>query len=288
MVVVNSLGRAFVLSIALALLPVIAVHALEVYPGASQVDSSAQSEAGIHQLVTGKVKRISGNVQPESVDFVQGVKTTRTFSLDPSVGRDALVEFYREQLTIEGQILFECEGRGCGTSSYWSNQVFGRSQLYGPQEYQHYFLARIGLEQRQYVTVYLAQRATGTRFLHIETISDVSSEPLADSRLMLSALRLQNRYVIDFNPDAQALALLGEVMSNAQNDRVALVVHASVLPGESFDAGVARTQSHADGLVAKLEEMGVDTRNIQAFGAGASMPLDKTDRVELVEILEAQ
>src|SRR5690606_31524517 len=50
----------------------------------------------------------------------------------------------REQLVEQGaQLLYWCEGRACGSSSLWANQIFQRSMLYGPEAQQAFLLARV-------------------------------------------------------------------------------------------------------------------------------------------------
>ena len=259
--------------------------ALNQHPGLTPVENDeAMPQEGVHRLVTSRVKRMSGNVQPESAEFVSGVKTQMTFEVSPAHSTESVAEFYREEFSRTGQIVFECSGRDCGPSNYWSNQVFDIPRLYGPTEYQHYMLAKIDSEDVDYVTLYFSQRATGARFLHQESITGVDDRFATDERLIASILRLQRRFVFDVTPE-----MLGEIRDviNANLDLdLALVAHSGPLTDETLEESLTRTEARAEEVKSMLTDMGADTRSLDAIGAGPSAPIARSDgdRLELVKL----
>jgi hypothetical protein len=261
-----------------------AAYGIEHHPGLESVEASRASDIGVHRLITGRVKRMAGDVQPEASEFVRGRKFLETFSIPAAHSTASLVEFYRQQLSLRGQILFECDGRGCGPSNYWSNQVFERPRLYGPLEYQHYMLARVEGEAADYVMLYFSQRGTGSRYLHVESISGVNESFAADTRLIASMLRLQRRFVFDVEPTN--LAAVRDVINEHPEFSLAVVAHAGTDIEESYDVSVARTQKYAQEVKDLLTEMGADTRNVRAVGAGPIAPVERaqSDRLELVKL----
>lgn len=266
-----------------SLLPVM-VHAIEHHPGLQLDEETELQPAAIHRVITGRVKRMTGEVRPESSEFLNGRKSTQTFAIPAAFTTDALVQFYRKQFSAKGQILFECDGRDCGPSNYWSNQVFNRARLYGPLEYQHYMLAKVDGEAADYVTLYFAQRGTGSRYLHVESISGVNRQFVADTRLISSMLRLQRRFV--FAPDHDTLAAIRDVINSHPEFSLLIVAHSALPAAETFEESLARSKKRAVDLKARLTEMGADTRSIRTMGVGPAAPIEQSDvpRFELVKL----
>ena len=259
---------------------------IQAYPGSSSVTSSTSSKIEVHRLVTGEVKRVNGQNEPESADFVSGKKSSAVYEI-LNVGRsEDIAKHFKDQIQNQGQILFECQGRRCGASNYWANTVFGQSVLYGPTEDQHYLLGKLGGNRGDYVVVYLAKRATGKRYAYIESITDTGSETLIDRRLIASSLRLQKRFVINDVNDEALLRAIREVVNDAAFFELALVAHNSLLPNESIEAAKKRSKSRADEVRVQLEEMGADSRKLTTEGAGPISPIDRenSQRIELVLI----
>lgn len=257
---------------------------IELFPGSIQVGSTKVDEFSIHRLVTGQVKRTHGEVVPESSDYVRGVKTSETFEIVDVRQSEAISRFFQEQLQSRGQILFECIGRDCGPSSYWANSVFQESILYGPTEDQHYMFGKLNGYGGEYVVIYLAQRATGRRYVRIELFSDVAGSLLVDSRLVGSALRLQSRFVIESETNQAILTAVRDVVNNSDGQVLALVAHDRLQPDETIEAAQERSKRRAIALKSVLEEMGIDAGKLIAVGAGPISPVDRSSqqRLELV------
>lgn len=65
----------------------------------------------------------------------------------------------------ETKLLFQCEGRDCGRSNTWANQIFGQALLYGRDQEQTYFAAQV---DDQLVAVYLVKRGNRRQYAHVE------------------------------------------------------------------------------------------------------------------------
>lgn len=258
--------------------------AIEHHPGLVLEEQQEATSSAVHRLITSRVKRQSGDVKPESEEFISGRKKIETFSIPAAFSTAVLVQFYRSQFAAKGQVLFECDGRGCGPSNYWSNQVFERPRLYGPLEYQHYLLARLDGSAEDYVTLYFSQRGTGSRYLHVESISGVNEKFAADNRLVSSMLRLQRRFVFDDKP-ATLNAVRDAINANPEFS-LAVVAHSGAPSSESYEESVARTERRAIEIRQLLTEMGADTRNVLAIGIGPASPVERSqaDRLELVKL----
>lgn len=96
------------------------------------------------------------------VDVVAGRRWT-TFEVPMGTDPDKLKEHYAAQLA--GQVIFQCEGRDCGRSNTWANQIFGQAVLYGRDQEQTYLAAQVGQEL---VAVYLIKRGNRRQYAHVE------------------------------------------------------------------------------------------------------------------------
>ncbi len=258
---------------------------LEDFPGAELEQEKAESEFAIHRLLTGPVERVNTEQVPESFEFVHGRMKSKIIAL-PDVRRTSIVsDFYRQQLLDQGQLLFECSGRGCGSSSYWANKVFSASLLYGPEQYQEYILART--DAKEYVIVYVAQRATGKRYAYISVITDATEQVKVEVSSVISALQVQGKYVFEYTEAATIVdSLAGAINQNSQQ-KFLLVVHDRLQPNESVEAGRQRTEKEAVKLRDQIKSAGGDVSRVISVGAGPIAPIDlkRRHRGELVLLL---
>lgn len=122
-----------------------------------------------HGVVIGSIRRVNNQLRAE-----REVRTTgdllRVSWLIPS-GHDsseALMHAKRQLLEREHAMLFFCEGRECGSSSIWANQVLGFSRLYGPEDGQAYVALRIDDEIQRFVSLYSITRGNRQVYLHMD------------------------------------------------------------------------------------------------------------------------
>ena len=122
------------------------------------------------------LRRISGRLRMDAKVETLGRLEAVTYRLsDRQTGLEAFTNA-REHLLDEGaELLFWCEGRDCGSSSLWANEVFGRSYLYGPENQQAYLLARMTEPEDRLVALYGITRGSGRPYLHVETFHPTAS-----------------------------------------------------------------------------------------------------------------
>ena len=68
----------------------------------------------------------------------------------------------------QGEALYQCEERACGSSNDWANQVFEDKRLNGLPNKQTYYSLKT---KEGFVSLYLVQRPTGYRYLAVVTIN---------------------------------------------------------------------------------------------------------------------
>ncbi len=122
-----------------------------------------------HLVPLGSLEKVNRVLEPEASVAAVGKRTARTYYLPAARRTDDVIDFYRAQLETFGELTFECDGRTCGSSSYWANRIFGMSVLYGPEQYQRYAVAR-NENTGDYLLVYVGQRATRAIYVQIDSI----------------------------------------------------------------------------------------------------------------------
>jgi hypothetical protein len=147
---------------------------------ASELVEQETSESTGHLLVLGALEKVNHELQPEKLILVPGTKDSSTWYLPEARRTKQVAEHFKSELVELAQILFECRGRACGSSSYWANKLFDRAILYGPEQYQHYLIAQRPAPQQSlshehaegdYIVIYIGERATRKIYVHIEYIS---------------------------------------------------------------------------------------------------------------------
>ena len=150
---------------------------LELYQGAELVEAVDERENTTHLIVLGALEKINHELEPEQSTISDGRKSSRTYYLPLARRTRDVSRFYREQLVSRGDLAFECQGRTCGSSSYWANRILGYAILYGPEQFQHYQIYELP-DDGGYVAVYVGQRATRKIYVHVESVSRVpESQP---------------------------------------------------------------------------------------------------------------
>ena len=133
---------------------------------AAEAVSEQWSSASSHLLILGALEKVNHVLQPERSEVVAGRRFQETLYLPEARRTEQVFDHYRQQLLSLGELLFECDGRACGSSSYWANRVFEEAVLYGPEQYQKYAIVRRN-DGRGYLAVYVGQRATRKIYVHL-------------------------------------------------------------------------------------------------------------------------
>ena len=258
------------------------------YPGAELVDESDDGSAMARLVVLGALEKVNNELVPEKSVNLRGKLAFRTWYLPQARKTDAVAAHYRTQLAGQGELLFSCEGRSCGSSSHWANKVFDQAILYGPEQFQHYLIAWLE-EQGGYLALYIAQRATRKIYAYAQWIQveatgqEARRQGDASVEGILAALRDKGRYVASITGDLtkEELLRLGQAAERLSVPLV-LVVHDQPKAGEDLDQTLGRTQRKAAALAAALQTH--TEQPVEARGAGSLAPSDVygKNRVELL------
>ena len=119
----------------------------------------------------GTLKKVDHELQPEKSIVISAEINTSTWFLPEARTTEGVIDHFRSELGESANVLFECEGRSCGSSSYWANKYFEKAIMYGPEQFQQNLIVKPVLEgQADYIIIYVAKRATRKVYVHIEEV----------------------------------------------------------------------------------------------------------------------
>lgn len=266
--------------------------ALESLSGSYQKHYS-KSKVDDHWVILGSIERIKGAVKPEADIRLSG-RLNRWLWQVP-VGHDVneSFQFLRKQIDDTAITLFECDGRSCGLSNDFANQVFTQSILYGRDSSQKYW---VGLEAGKKPTlwvIYGGQRSNKRVYMYAEKlVLNKSNVSLLDEYANKGEMKtfLNRGYMILKDLNTQVAKLSDEqvekvkgVLQDYPTQKFAIVVHRyNRVENQRL---VEQTQVEAQSLLDQIAEAGGFIQHLYAHGAGAMSPREgQASRVELVEL----
>lgn len=154
---------------------VAATPVIEPFPNAEVARQQVDPEVE-HTVVIGNIRRINNQIRAEREVQAEG-ELVRTSWLIPQghTAREAMAHAVGQLQEHPHTTLFFCEGRECGSSSLWANQVLGYSRLYGPEENQSYLAVRLDDEPQRFVSLYATTRGNRQVYLHLDQLTPKSA-----------------------------------------------------------------------------------------------------------------
>lgn len=265
-----------------------------------------------YRIVLGGLQRTRGEVVPENSERLRGDVTKITYEVSQEFTGEDVYQYFLEQLENKNySVLFSCEGRACGSSNYWANDIFANRILYGLEHNQFYlaFKANSGAESEPYFALYIVTRANRKIYAHLEIIepggsqgsekkgseqkdpeqgtAPVTSTPQpaqgtaqAGQEIdLLQRLQRQGSAVlrgINFNSDSELtantdLSVLLSLLNSNQSLSVYLVSHLKE-SSQSLSVLMQRSNTRANTLRQALIAAGIDASRITAAGVGPLAP----------------
>jgi len=246
-----------------------------------------------HWVILGAIERIKGAVQPEAEERLKGKLTRWLWQIPAGHNVDESFAFLKKQVPASTINLFECDGRSCGLSNDFANQVFIQSILYGRDSDQKYW---VGLDKGTRNTlwvIYGAQRSNKRVYLYVEKLV---IKP--DQVMMLDEYVNKGEMNTFLDRGYMVIKELNETAANLSDEQVVKVK--SVLqryPTQKFALVVHRynkvenqrlvdeTQIEAQSALDQIAKAGGFIQHLYAHGAGAMLPREGlSSRIELVEL----
>lgn len=271
------------------------------FPGAS-ITEYRQNDSTVYRLPLGRMQRVDGQVAPSRSERMTGDLRRITYRIPEGFTAEEAFEHFREQLLSTDEVaLYECQGRGCGSSNYWANDVFENRVLYGPVEGQYYMASAYrsshdGRPVRGYAALYAVTRGNRRVYAHLDFLElpEGAGEPLMVTpdairrQLELSQAVVIPRLAFDAGDrliEDGGIELVVEALQRDTLLEVYVVAHLRE-PGVETERLIERSASRAAQVADRLEEDGVGAGRVSAHGVGPLAPWclagDCGERIELV------
>ena len=236
-------------------------------PNGITIDKSAELDKQTAQTVRnyrfplGAVVKINRDVRIDKEQELSGQLTRTTWEMPKSFDPNELLERLRDQvISQKGEILFECEGRDCGTSNIWANDLFNNADLYGRDDYQRYFAAEL---DDQYLAAYAVRRGNRRVYLHLDQITE------AEQAVPWLELLVDRGWVKLPDTEEPTLKLLADHLQK-NSSPIRIVGHQ-----QGIDQGIAEQESKrlAERVASYLvDRAGVRVDQFEVHGLGALAP----------------
>ena len=251
-----------------------------------------------YRLALDRMQRVNGRVSAGREERVNGTLTRITYRIPEGYSGADVFAHYSTQMLSAGPELYRCQGRGCGSSNFWANDVFENRILYGPEAEQYYLASTVGSDEQHisaYLALYVITRGNRSVYAHLDIIelSDlVSDVPTNSPEALALQIRQEGSVILQglgFDAQDQLLdkggfTVLLNTLRNAPLMHVYIVAH---LTGEgTLEELLSRSSKRAQSLVSRLVEAGINEPRVLAQGVGPLAPLclqaPCSERVEVV------
>jgi hypothetical protein len=270
---------------------------LNKFPDSTIIDQEFSEEVN-YQFVLGSLQRTVGQVEPENSERLRGSLTKITYEISQEFSGADVYQFFQEQIAERGyEEGYSCEGRECGSSNYWANDIFKNRILYGPERNQYYIAvtAETGSLSKSHVALYIITRGNRKVYAYLEIV-DVGERvemPVVlrpqvalglfrtNQSLALSGLRFTNDQLMTEQSD---LSMAVQLLQMAPELSVYVVAH--LREDVPLAVLLQRSLGRAQSVVSRLIELGIEEGRLNPQGAGPLAPQcdqsNCSDRVELV------
>jgi hypothetical protein len=246
-----------------------------------------------HRVLFSPVREISNEIRSESMArlAVDGVGQLMQVNVDSS--RTDAREYYLSELKArDADILYRCEGRGCGRSNVWANQIFQQATLYGRDTNQDYLVAayRGANDRPNLVLVYTVTRGNNREYVWVEqlNVADASKLPGFSARpsriLGPIIVPWTGGVTFQFDYSANDRSRLQEWTSQPGTQLV-LNSFTILSEGQSLENAMEQARQAADSLTALLVKGVVSEDRIKPIIIGPAVkfqnPARQGNRIEL-------
>jgi hypothetical protein len=270
-------------------------YGIERFPRSWIVEYERDGEMRLRDFVMGRVDRIRRELRVEDQLRVEATLESVTYQMPDGVSVDEVIVHFRDELG--GDLLFRCEGRGCGRSNDWANQIFGLAILYGPDVNQYYSAREW---QDRLVGLYVIERGNRRVYAHLQFLEPGEMVGRDPNRLLTRRLSERGWAPIEAvtpdtgggfdEPGQQVLAGLAEELARFAGEQIYLVCH--LYGPEPTAELLSRSQVCAE-RGAELIALGADgaadfaAPDLQPHGAGPLSPRTPGNRSRLELVLPA-
>lgn len=227
---------------------------LERFPR-SYIVQYEESKGYDYRLVLGGLEKINGVLAPEKEQRLNGHLTRITYRIPKVHTPDEAFAYMATQLENAGFTpLFTCQGRECGSSNQWANQILNYSRLYGVDSTQQFLSSRLG---NSFVSLYSVRRGNKRVYLRVDVME--SSELVLADALNQGVQRSIEASDVELSAIVEYLKLHAE-------KRVWIITRDDA--SGSLLEQLQRAQENGESIKHKLVELGAPENRIQLHPLG--------------------
>ncbi len=271
-------------------------YAVEPFPRSSLVARELDDEVRPRALVLSRIDRIRRDLRVQEKLELDASVEWATYLMPEGASVADVMQHYRDELG--GDLLFGCQGRDCGRSNDWANQIFQQAILYGLDRTQQYAAWEW---QGRLASLYAVERGNGRVYARLQVLDPQDGTGLSANALLGNRLGESGWAIVDgvvpqrdgsFRQTARAtLAALAPALEAFSGQDVYLVCHlGGTGPVEALLSASRRCAESAVQLIVAAAARGESAAlpTLHGFGAGPLLPRpgSPVSRVELV-VLEA-
>ncbi len=231
----------------------------------------ANSEESI-RLVLGSIENLSTGLVTERERIIEGRREVALYEAPPTLSHQSVFDDLLEPRLASFATQFICEGRDCGSSADWANGIFGFRLLYGPEQYQHYW---VGLDSVRGIwqTIYVGRRGNGKVYYLMMSIRSKKAT-LSSDFVKYSGQKLWRMPLSEFESAKRNVAERLRVRLGS-GEKVTLVVAVS---GPSTDAneepfGLSQSLRQAEAIAGDLRAALPESVTVVPQGLGILAPV---------------
>ena len=132
-------------------------------------------------LPLSKYQKIDGLWRLNKHQLLSGELDTQIYLLQTTDNWETVMNFYLTWAgKTDGDVLFSCKARSCGSSNDWANQFYENRRLNGKQGNQLFLSLKI---QYDYLALYLVERPTGQKYLALKHLLSEPTAKAADQKV---------------------------------------------------------------------------------------------------------
>ena len=140
----------------------------------AEVTDVTSTQASLYYLPLDKIHRSGGGWEPRKILTIKGDVLSSVYKISRSAVLDEVYLHYKSQINASSSnILFECTGRGCGSSNAWANNFFKDYRLNGADGDQYLLVTQ---QQDKFHVMYVNRRGAGDVMVRLDQIIQASSE----------------------------------------------------------------------------------------------------------------
>jgi hypothetical protein len=218
-----------------------------------------------HRVMLSGIREVGNQVRAEQSVRLTVEGHSRLYLLEPDASRQDARRWYLEQLQAHNaSILFHCEGRQCGRSNVWANQVFDQATLYGRDTDQDYLVAGYvdDAGQRWLTVIYTITRGSQRQYLWLEQLK--LPDDAVVPGLNGTGGRVSGPLVVPWEGDV-SVRLEWDVETRRQisdkakepGSRVVIAGFSALGPDETVEQALERSQKAAQTMSDLLDRSGI-------------------------------